>query len=232
MKKRKSILGSFLSCVLAISTIMLSPVTVNAEEATLGDVDNSGGYRQSESSRIQLTDVEQTYTFTSTSNPNADQNWHAPVFFVYSENNTELFAGRSDVYGWVGGDNTNSGLPAGYNYQTFFDAPFSDWGPWLEANKAGVECKVTMRKVGDYAVVALYNGGVTSIVTVPAAGAVSVSLSGENCITGTGMEQAWLRPSAKHRRASPKALTGRHGRRQTGTVWTAPLPLSCKMDAR
>ena len=126
MKKRKSIFGVFLSCVLAISTILLSPVTVNAEEVTLGDVDNSGGFRQNESSRIELTDAEQTYVFTSTSNSNADQNWHAPAFFVYSENNAELFAGRSDAYGWVGADNTAGGLPAGYNYQTFLDPPFTN----------------------------------------------------------------------------------------------------------
>ncbi len=189
MKKRKSIFGVFLSCVLAISTILLSPVTVNAEEVTLGDVDNSGGFRQNESSRIELTDAEQTYVFTSTSNPNADQNWHAPAFFVYSENNAELFAGRSDAYGWVGADNTAGGLPAGYNYQTFLDPPFTNWDSWRDANKAGVECKLTMRKVGDYAVVALYNSGVTSIVTVPAVGTVSVSLSGENCVL-TGIRSA------------------------------------------
>ena len=189
MKKRKSIFGVFLSCVLAISTILLSPVTVNAEEVTLGDVDNSGGFRQNESSRIELTDAEQTYVFTSTSNSNADQNWHAPAFFVYSENNAELFAGRSDAYGWVGADNTAGGLPAGYNYQTFLDPPFTNWDSWRDANKAGVECKLTMRKVGDYAVVALYNSGVTSIVTVPAVGTVSVSLSGENCVL-TGIRSA------------------------------------------
>ncbi len=144
-------------------------------------VDNSTGYRISESPRIEVTDVEQTYTFTATSNADAALNWNTPVFFVYSGSN-ELFAGRSDAYGWSGANNTNGGLPAGYNYQTS-NVPGDDaaWAAWLDANKAGTECKITMRKVGDYAIVAFSNNGVTSITTIPVSGTAQVTLSGENC---------------------------------------------------
>lgn len=151
-------------------------------EETFDLVDNSTSANINKSPRIEVTDVEQTYTFKSTSAENASANWHSPTFFVYS-NNSVLFTGRSDAAGWVGGANTwDTGLPEGYKYQTSFDDPtFVSWESWLAANKAGVECKITMRQVGNYAVVALYDNGVTSITTIPTSGTVSVALSGENC---------------------------------------------------
>lgn len=178
MKRVKKCLVFLLSCVLALSTVGLAPMTARAE--TLTDVDVSGGFHVAESSRIEVTDVEQTYTFTSTTNSDATLNWHTPVFFVYS-GSTELFGGRSDAWGWMPGGNTDN-MAEGYNYQKSFEMPYENWNSWLDANKNGVSCKITMRKVEDYAIVAFYNNGVTSIATIPAEGTVEVALSGENCI--------------------------------------------------
>lgn len=153
-------------------------------EGTFDLVDTSTGFHKSESPRIEVTEAEQTYVFTSATNADAVNNWESPIFFVYSDNGSELFAGRSDGYGWVVDHthNTNGSLPTGYNYQPF-NLPADDaaWALWLDANKAGVECKVTMRQVGDYAIVAFSNSGVTTITTIPTSGRAYVALSGENC---------------------------------------------------
>ena len=179
MKRAKRFLVFCLSCVLALSTATLVPITANAE-GTLPDVDASGALADAgRSSRIEVTDAEQTYTFTSTTNADASNNWDTPVFYVFS-GDTELFAGRSDAYGWMPGGNTDN-MPEGYNYQKAFDAPFADWPSWVSANQNGVTCKVTMRRVDNYAIVGFYNNGVTSIATIPVSGTASVVLSGEHC---------------------------------------------------
>ncbi|MDE5747429.1 MAG: hypothetical protein K2I21_07610, partial [Acetatifactor sp.] len=180
MKGVKRFLVFFLSCALALSTMGLTPMAARAEE-TLSDVDNSAGFRKNESTRIEVTETEQTYVFTSTTESTATANWNAPVFFVYSGND-ELFAGRSDLYGWAGAANTNGKLPTGYDYQRL-NVPADDaaWAAWLDVNKAGADCKITMRKVEDYVIVALSDNGVTSIVTVPVSGTAQVTLSGDFC---------------------------------------------------
>lgn len=158
----------------------------NNTNGTFDLVDTSTGFRKTESPKIPLTATDQTYTFTSTTNADAPGNYCTPSFFVYSEGGAELFAGRSDVWGWAlndfsGADINN--LPEGYAYQTS-NVPLDDaaWATWLNANKAGVVCKITMRQVGNYAVVALSNNGVNSVATIPVSGTPSVTLSGENCI--------------------------------------------------
>ena len=178
MKRAKRFLVFCLSCVLALSTATLVPITANAE-GTLPDVDASGGYQAGVSSRIEITDTEQSYTFTSKTNDDATKNWDAPVYVVYS-GDTELFVGRSDAFGLFPGGNTDN-LPEGYKFEKSFEAPFADWGSWLNENKAGAQCKITMRMVDDYAVVGFYNNGVTTIATIPASGVASVVLSGEHC---------------------------------------------------
>lgn len=184
MKGVKRFLVFFLSCALALSTMGLAPMAARAEE-TLADVDASGGFRANESSRIEVTEEEQTYIFTSTSNADANENCHTPAFFVYGASGEELFAGRSDAWCWAlddfsGKDRNN--LPEGYKYDASFDSPFVSWESWVAANKAGVECKITMRQDGDRAVVTLYNNGVTSIALIPTSGPAYVTLSGEKCI--------------------------------------------------
>ena len=182
-KGLKRFLGTFLSCVLALSTMTFAPMTVNAEGGILADVDCSGGFRTSESSHINVTDEAQTYVFTSTTNSDAIANWNSPVFFVFSEDGTELFAGRSDAAAWAGAANTwtEPGLPDGYSFQSLFNLPFENWDSWLAANKAGVECKITMKQVESSVEVTFYNNGITSTATIPASGSTYVTLSGELC---------------------------------------------------
>ena len=176
---------TFLICVLALSTITFAPMTARAEGGILAEVvDCSGGFAPNRSPKIEVTSEEQTYVFTSTTNSDATFNWNSPVFFVgNSEDDTELFAGRSDAAAWVGTANTwtEPGLPDGYSYQSSFNLPFENWESWLAANKAGVECKITMQQVENTVKVTLYNNGITSIATIPASGSTYVTLSGELC---------------------------------------------------
>lgn len=182
MKGVKRFLVFFLSCALALSTMGLAPMTARAETDTLPDLDCSGGWRQPESSRIEVTATEKTYVFTSTTNNGANERWHAPIFFVYSADGTELFAGRSDLYGWAGDANTIGGLPQGYDYQRS-NSPVDDaaWATWLENNKKGAECKITMQQHGGSVKVTFSVNGVTSITTIPTSDTTYVTLSGEQC---------------------------------------------------
>lgn len=179
---KQRFMGTFLSCVLALSTVAFAPMTVRAE-GTLADVDCSGGFAANRSSRIEVTDEVQTYVFTSITNSDATAWYQTPLYFVNAENGDELLVGRSDNAAWVGGANTwtEPGLPDGYDYQASFNLPFEDWDSWFAANKAGVECKITMQQVGDTAVVTLYNNGISTTATIPVSGKVYVSLSGEKC---------------------------------------------------
>lgn len=95
MKRAKRFLVFCLSCVLALSTATLVPITARAE-GTLPDVDASGGFRSNESSRIEVTEDLQTYSFRSTTT-GAAGNYCTPCYIVYSGNGDELFVGRSDV---------------------------------------------------------------------------------------------------------------------------------------
>lgn len=178
MKRARKFLVFFLSCVLALPLATLAPITANAE-GTLPDVDASGTFGTGRSPNIEVTDEQQTYTFISTTEENASYQWDTPAFLVYAGDGKELFAGRSDAYGWVGDKNTNGSLPEGYKYLKDNDP--ADWSSWLAANKAGANCKITMRKVDDYVVVGFNNNGVTSIVTIPSSGTASVVLTGEHC---------------------------------------------------
>lgn len=181
-------------------------------------VDNSPGFRKSESPRMEVAEEIKSYTFTATSNADASENWHTPCFFVYAEDGAELFAGRSDVYGWIGANNTNDGLPTGYNYEKTFELPFVDWASWLNDNKAGVECKITMQKVGNYAIVALSNQGVTSVTTIPVSAVPSVTVSGENCkVTNIVPSEAHIDLSAAIEKLPEDPGTDEPGTDEPGT---------------
>lgn len=192
-KRFKKPLATFLSCVLALSTAAIAPITAKAEGET---VDCTGGYRKAESSRIEVTEAEKTYTFTSTTNKDATFNWNSPSFVVYSENNSQLFVGRSDAYGMVD-NNTNMLLPPGFDFQRFnepADAPA--WGEWLQKNKDGADCSITVHQDGNSVIVAFTNNGVSSTTTIPANGKTYVALTGENCtlsnVTENGQDDVVL----------------------------------------
>ena len=176
LKRLKKSLACFLGCALALSTVALTPMTAKAEGVEIGDFDTGPWDQRVESStRIEVTkDAPTTYTFTSVGYGN--EPWHTPSIVVYQGNN-EVFYGRSDWYGWAGAYNTNWGLPADYSYMREGIAPDGEW----QNKQTNASCKVTMQQINDYAVVALDNEGVISIVTIPITGTAYVALSGEKC---------------------------------------------------
>lgn len=186
-------------------------------------VDNSSGFRKSESPHMEIAEEIKTYTFTATSNANASSNWHTPCFVVYAEDGAELFVGRSDVWGWVpgggNGDKDINNLPEGYAFQPF-NVPVDNeaWGAWLGENVNGTECQITTQKVGNYAIVALSNNGVKSITTIPVSGTPSVAISGENCkVTNIAPSEAHIDLSAAIEKLPEDPGTDEPGTDEPGT---------------
>lgn len=138
-------------------------------------VDCSAGFLAAKSSPLSLTTEAQTWTFTSTTDADAVNNWDAAIIEVYGAD--WLATLRSDNYGWGSLETFSAeGLPA-------------DWSAWLNDNKAGVTCTVTAQVVdgidADYVVIGISNNGLTTVYKVPMTGALdtaSLILSGENCV--------------------------------------------------
>lgn len=136
------------------------------------------------SEALLLTQEPKTWTFISTTNADAGNNWDTAAIDVSSSAAWELTI-RSDCFavseenGWgTAGEDAFGGK-----------AYPADWAAWLEANKAGAACKVTAQVVdgteNDYIVVAFSNNGVVNTYIVPTAGAldsVKLYLTGENSV--------------------------------------------------
>ena len=169
-----------LAVLLALVMILSIPLTVSADEWKV--VNTTLGAAKSEA--LPLTQEPKTWTFVSTTNAEAGNNWDAAAIDVTSSAAWEMTI-RSDCFavseenGWgTAGEDAFGGK-----------AYPADWAQWLADNKAGAQCKVTAQVVdgteNDYIVIAFSNNGVTNTYIVPTAGAldsVKLYLTGENSV--------------------------------------------------
>ena len=86
-KGLKRFLGTFLSCVLALSTMTFAPMTVNAEGGD-GDVFlTCEGFWSAHSQGYAITEEAQTYVFHSKTNEGQTGNHHSPFYVVFHSEN-------------------------------------------------------------------------------------------------------------------------------------------------
>ena len=171
-----------LAFVLAAAMILSMAVAVSADEWS---VNCSDGFGAARSEALPITTEVSSWTFTSTTDADAVNNWDSAIVEV-SAGGAWAMTLRSDAYGWG---------EAGYQLSTTANLP-ADWVAWLEANKAGAACTVTAQIVagetGNYIVVGVSNNGVTGVYTIPTAeSTASLVLTGENCVlTGLSASDA------------------------------------------
>lgn len=136
------------------------------------------------SQALAVSTTPTTWTFTSTTNADAANNWDSAALDVTSGNGWELTV-RSDSFAVSNANNWGTAGEDAFGGKSY---P-ADWASWLEANHAGSSCKVTAQTVAgtdsNYIIVGFSNNGVTNIYVVPTSAAVDsvkVYLTGENCV--------------------------------------------------
>lgn len=142
---------------------------------TLGAVKSQG---------LTVSTEPTTWTFTSTSNAEALNNWETAAVDVTSGSGWELTI-RSDSFAVSNANNWGTAGEEAFGGKSY---P-SDWASWLAANQTGVSCKVTAQTIAgsdsNYIIVGFSNNGVTNIYIVPteaSSDSVQVYLTGENCV--------------------------------------------------
>ena len=190
LKRLKKSLASFLGCVLALSTVTLTPITARAEgETILGDLTCGTSWVGQRSALIEVP--AEGYTLDFRSQTLVEAGWpNTPMYIVYQEGEDdllELFVGRSDAWGWSGSANPgmdpapDHGWWGGYNFVV--SSYPANWDDWFETNKTGVDCTISVQQSDSSVTVNFTNGDLTSIATIPliTTGKVYVAFTGENC---------------------------------------------------
>lgn len=178
-----------LAVLLALTMVLSIPLTVSAEDWEL----DCTGWWTNHSAPVEITETVQTWTFKNTTYAEATSNFNTPLVVVYSGdyvgagNYLEEGVIRSDAYGWA-----TTGTLTAYSH-----AYTADWTAWLEANKAGADCKVTAQLVGDSIIVGISNYDMTSIYILdndaPEGSPVHLSMTGELCkLTGWAASDAHI----------------------------------------
>ena len=176
-----------LAVLLALAMVLSIPLAVSADDWKV--VNTTLGAAKSEP--LPLTQEPKTWTFVSTTNADAGNNWDTAAIDVTSSAAWEMTI-RSDCFA---GSEENGWGTAGEDAFGGKAYP-ADWAAWLEANKAGAPCKVTAQVVdgaeADYIVVAFSNNGVVNTYCVPTVGSldsVALYLTGENSVL-TGLAES------------------------------------------
>lgn len=187
-----------LALAIAVMMICVCAFSVSAAQTTLSDVDCAGWWT-AHSEGVEITAEGVTITFTSTSYETATENWHGPLWILYTGDEAkvngagyvEYWVQRGDNYGWCvasqyyGVDlNRWSDAAAladkGISFTDAFAEGF-DWANYLAALKAGAEVKITAQLDGSNVLVTTEVAGITNNATLPidASKPVYLSLSGE-----------------------------------------------------
>ncbi len=157
-------------------------------KAKTGDVPNLDcyGWWTAHSDGIEITNTPITITFDSVSYPEAKESWHAPLVVLYSSFDKLVNGVLYREYGVVRCDNY-AWTSAAYSLDV--DAKqtgeWKSWASWLEANKAGVSCSVTVVRHADTVSITLKNHGsvveAKMVIGIDDTLPVCLALSGELC---------------------------------------------------
>lgn len=196
-----------------------------APDRTAGAELDCVGFWTAHTDGREITESGTALTFKNTSNPSASNNYETPVVAVYTNsepkvNNDspdykEYVVIRSDNYAWepagVGNSTEATWTSSGYDIKANLGTSF-DWAAWVEANKAGTDCKVQAIKKDGKVYVEVTNGNLTSVTSFPITGneKIYLSLTGENCkltdiktANYTGINDIISEPSAPSEPSTP-----------------------------
>lgn len=224
---RKKFLAALLATSLVFTIAPVIPagtaVTAAAETAETAVTElNCVEFLDAQTDGYEVTESGIEITFKSTSASSAKDNWETPALIAYTAdepkfkgaNYKEYAIIRSDAFAWKDGvfDN-NKDSDDWKNSGYTFDAKFpEDWAAWVEANKAGTDCKVQAIKKDGKVYVEVTNGNLTSVTSFPITGneKIYLSLTGENCkltdiktANYTGINDIISEPSAPSEPSTP-----------------------------
>ena len=169
----------------AIRPVEMKKPVVHAKEGDLPNQDCFGWWT-AHSDGIEITEKPVTITFDSISYPEAKESWHAPLIVLFSSFDKLVNGVLYKEYGVIRCDNY-AWKDAAYSLSVDGSQTdeWGDWSKWLEANKTGVECRISAVRDVDSVKISMYNHGsvVEATVGIPMGETLPVclSLSGELC---------------------------------------------------
>ena len=177
----KKILAGALASVMAVACA--------ANVSALETETDGTGWWEGHTSGVEVTLDGIEVTFTATAHEDATDNWHGPLYVVYTGDEAvvngagykEYFVARADVYGWdaASGTNTADGLGAGWSWSVDGD---TDWDNWVANMKAGVNCSLKATLGNNGVTVVFSANGMTSTAVIPVdSDTIYISLFGEKC---------------------------------------------------
>ena len=177
----KKILAGALASVMAVACA--------ANVSALETETDSTGWWEGHTSGVEVTADGVEITFTATAHEDATENYHCPLYVVYTGDEAvvngagykEYFVARADIYGWCAaeGTDTAAGLGAGWSWSVEGD---TDWDNWVASMKAGVNCNLKATLGNNGVTVVFSANGLTSTAVIPVdSDTIYISLFGEKC---------------------------------------------------
>lgn len=179
-----------LALAIAVMMLCVCAISVSAAQTTLPDTDGTGWW-VGHTDGVEITEEGVVITFTNTTYETADQNYHGPLYVLYTGDEAkvngagyvEYWVTRADAYGWgnaayygVEGDlspATDNPIAAanmataGITFSSTGVDGWVGWDNWIAAQKAGAEGKITAKLVGNKANVEIVINGLKTTVELP-----------------------------------------------------------------
>ena len=184
---RKRFLAAMLAATLAFTVAPVVPVntsTVSAEEIAASL--DCAVFFTAHTKGVAVGTEGVTIKFKNKTNDAATDNWHTPVFVIYTGDEpvvngagyTEYGVMRSDAYGWDGTGKTGTTA-----WKADTDLGAYDFAGWLAANKAGSDYEVSAIRKDNTVFMKINAGGLVTYAATPVAEGKTayLSLSGEQC---------------------------------------------------
>ena len=156
-------------------------ISLSGEQCELTDISKGttssltcGAYNTAFTDGFEITEEGIDISFKSKTTSTDNVNWITPNYYLYtnSTNKVELdglsyrgyFICRADLFGMIGLTKNTATLPAGWSFTTTQGV---DWATWLNGCKAGAECNLKAKLVGDNVEIEFTVNGITSKAVIP-----------------------------------------------------------------
>ncbi|MBR4627419.1 MAG: hypothetical protein IKO47_06955 [Ruminococcus sp.] len=152
-----------------------------------GDIPNIevDGPRFSSSEGIPLSG-DMTLSFHSMSYPTARLVWHCPYFCIFTSSNGQI--GGDDYHEYLllklNGENWDSAENVKNRISVDYAKDFEGWKSWLEQNKQGIDCTVTLKREANKIIMQTENLGIvinSATTILDGADEVYIALTGDQC---------------------------------------------------
>ena len=125
-------------------------------------------------------------TFHTMSYPTARLVWHCPYFCIFTSSNGEVGGENYHEYLLLkmDGENWKSDEPVENKVDCQQSENFKGWKTWLEQNKAGLDCTLTIHREGNKVIMKTENSGISLIsetTILDSTENLFLSLTGDQC---------------------------------------------------